>query len=314
MKLTGAFQPIPRVYPLADGSVTLEDFEIEWELGGPGGMFDRHLNENSFDVFEYGLSRYLGGVRRDGWRPIPVFLSWPMQLLANILVSDSSPLRSWSDLAGRRFGLSEFEMTAGLWLRIILKSLYGIQPSQLSWVSRSPARESGSGAMPGVMVNYLQPGQNFASLLRQGDIDAAFVENAPNALRDGGLRQLLAPSQLFGLFAEFKRKTGARPINHTVIVQQALLDEHPHLAGDLYRLFERAKFESYNRARRAADGYLLLPEDDFARQAGVYGDDPYPFGLEANGPTLDLLLATMVEEGMLAQRPDLRALFAEPDR
>ena len=81
--------------------------------------------------------------------------------------------------------------------------------------------------------------------------------------------------------AAWSRKTGVYPINHVVVVKDALLAEHPWLAEELMRLFIAAK-----------------------EQAG--GSAPY--GIAANRPAIELLMRYAAEQGLIP-RPTRDELF-----
>ncbi len=116
------------------------------------------------------------------------------------------------------------------------------------------------------------------------------------------------------ILINFMQKTGVTPVNHAFIVQERLLEKQPHIARVLYDTFEAAKLEAYRRARQTADAYFFLPENDFARQAAVFGKDPYPSGISANRGMLALLIEQLISEGQLSKPPLIEHLFAESTR
>lgn len=99
-----------------------------------------------------------------------------------------------------------------------------------------------------------------------------------------------------------------------LVVQERLLEEDPSLAMRLYEAFERSKQAAYKKARRAAPGYALFPDDDAARQAEVFGEDPFPSGVNANRDMLDMVFDEECAEGLVRNRPKVESLFAEAVR
>ena len=79
----------------------------------------------------------------------------------------------------------------------------------------------------------------------------------------------------------WSRKTGVYPINHVVVVKDALLAEHPWLADELMRLFVAAK-----------------------------GDAPVPYGVEANRPAIEMLMRYAGEQGLIPRPYRVEELFA----
>lgn len=324
MRLKAAFMHNPRLQPLLDGSFRPEDIEFDWEFGHPAALNLRHLTENPFDVFEFSLSGYLVVNDRPawahlGWTSIPIFLSKAF-LPLELCVNEHARIRGWSDLAGKRIGLPDYNMTASIWMRIMLWQLYGIRPEDITWFNgRRPSQRHST--MIGfheppprgeVRVHELEHGVSLNDMLTRGEIDAAFGDYSVAPVNAGPhVRKLLDHEQGRQLITDFARKTGTIPVNHVVIVQRRLLAQHPQLARVLYDGFEEAKQQSYKQALQAAEAYLLFPSGDFARQAATFGEDPYPSGIHANRAMLDLLIAQLLYEGQFEHRPSIDNLFAE---
>src|SRR5258705_11406780 len=62
-----------------------------------------------------------------------------------------------------------------------------------------------------------------------------------------------------GVVYEFYRKTGCFQANHHVIVQNRILKEHPWVALELFKAFQRSKEVADERARRSQSAYLFFP-------------------------------------------------------
>src|SRR5438552_832815 len=90
--------------------------------------------------------------------------------------------------------------------------------------------------------------------------------------------------------------------NHHVIVQNRILKEHPWVALELFKAFQRSKEVAYERARRSQLAYLFFPGKDFQEQAAVFGDDPYPIGLRVMGKNVERAIRGSLEQGLL-RRP-----------
>ncbi len=72
------------------------------------------------------------------------------------------------------------------------------------------------------------------------------------------------------------------PINHVVVVKDALLAEHPWLADELMRLF-------------------------IASKQGA--DDTVPYGIAANRPAIELLMRYAAEQGLIPRAYSVEELF-----
>jgi 4,5-dihydroxyphthalate decarboxylase len=322
MRLKIAFWENPRIQPLLDGTVRPEGVELDWELGHPSTLHRRHLQQNDADVFENATATLLTMHERPEyaerhWVGVPVFLTRAIFQL-RFEVRDAAGIRTPADLKDKRFGIPDYDMAAAVWLRIVLRQVYGVQPQDVQWVTAQRPGRGGPAAEAEAAPRrpHVQVGSSasLSDLLQRGEVDAAFYIDTGALGTPGGpgVHQLLSEPEITDVLASLHQQTGAMPLNHTVLVQARLLAEQPWLAGALVDAFERAKQEAYVRALRAAEGYLLVPEAAFARQTARFGPDPYPSGLAANRRSLEVLQEHLVVDGMLRQPRDLSALFADP--
>src|SRR5438552_15936415 len=133
--------------------------------------------------------------------------------------------------------------------------------------------------------------------------DTTVVDRWGGTPIDGNPRlQKLLDDDGKGVVYEFYRKTGCFQANHHVIVQNRILKEHPWVALELYKAFQRSKEVAYERAWRAQSAYLFFPGKDFGEQAAIFGDDPYPIGVRAMGKTVERVIRGSMEQGLL-RRP-----------
>lgn len=320
MDLKFAFSHNPRIEPLLDGSVPIEGVEASWRLGHPADLHLSHLTKNNCDVFEFSISNYM--IQRTRfpdsdrtWTALPIFLLKALMWL-RLYVNEDSGIETLADLRGKRVGLPDFQMTAAIWMRIVLRHLYDIGPEDVHWFNgRTAADTHGAGVTdtlnPAIQLTRLEKGGGIAGMLERGEIDVAYGDNSTVPVQEGGkVRLLFGPGEGAQVIADFQRKTGVSPINHILLMQRSLADQHPDLPMRLFHAFERSKQEAYARARRGAEGYLLFPEEDFARQAAIFGEDPFPSGLAANRAMLEMVADEEMREGLVQSPPDIPSLFA----
>jgi 4,5-dihydroxyphthalate decarboxylase len=84
------------------------------------------------------------------------------------------------------------------------------------------------------------------------------------------------------------------------------------VAIHLWTAFERAKARSYARLFDSMGWRFPLPwvTEDAEAVRRTFGDDFYPYGLEANRTTLDAFLGFAHEQGVAARRLAVEDLFA----
>ncbi len=335
-RLTFGYSKNPRLEPLVEGAVKAQGVELDFVLASPGELFYRNLKYDEFDVFEMSISEYLMVLDRAEssrwqWSGLPVFPRKAFNWL-NLCVHEEAGINNAGDLKGKRVGVPDYPMTASLWMRIVLRELYGIRPSDMTWyIGR--AKEASHGGLfelddrppPGVIIKWLGKDQTLDRMLERGDLDAAYwIVPAPETRlgnfhgfdRYGGTRiegnpriRRLFPDGGEAIAAEFFRKTGVLPANHMIVAQKRVLQEHPWLALELYRVFHRSKQIAYERARRWAPAYFLFEADAAKKQEAVFGAEPYPFGLKENRRMLEIMIQGSREEGLIRKRLQVEDLF-----
>ena len=137
LDLTIAFSKNPRLTPLIERAVTPENINLNFVQIHPAELFFRNLKFDEFDVTEMSISDFLiAREKSDGsrwrWSALPVFLLKAF-LWLNLYVNEQSQIKSAADLKGKRIGVPDYQMTAALWMRIVLEELYDIKPRDVDW-------------------------------------------------------------------------------------------------------------------------------------------------------------------------------------
>lgn len=337
LELTIAFSPNPRLLPLIDGAVKPQNIKLNFVESHPAELFYRNLKYDEFDVSEMSISDFLiSRERRDAskwrWAALPIFFLKAFYLWPGMYVHSSSGIKSAADLRGKRVGVPDYQMTAALWIRVVLKELYGIQPNEIIWYN-GRIKQMSHGVLlgldrdppPDVTLNWLDESQTFDAMLDKGEIDAAtgfaprrFSErrNFIDIDRYGGvplegnprLRKLLSDGGR-QIIVDYFKKTNVIPVNHMLIVQERILNEHPWVALELYKAFQRSKEVAYERAREFGAGYLLFVDSSFQDQAAIFGTDPYPQGIQPNKRMLEILFRGSFEQGLTKKVARLEDVF-----
>ena len=110
---------------------------------------------------------------------------------------------------------------------------------------------------------------------------------------------------------DYFRRTRIFPIMHTVVIRKDVHERHPFVATSLYRALDAAKDMALEKMRyRGTLRYMLpLMHADIDEIDAVFGGDPWPYGIEANRPTLDALVRYLEEQGVIAKAPKVEELF-----
>jgi 4,5-dihydroxyphthalate decarboxylase len=322
LKLTCALSTNPRTTAILDGTIAPEGIDLETTALFPSEMFLRQLKYAEFDVSEMSLSSLTIATSQGPteWVGLPVFTSRRF-FHTGILVNVNSGIEKPADLAGKRVGVPEFQQTAALWTRAVLRHEFGVDARSMKWnMERGPEQSHGgqTGFTPpaGIELSYVPPEKNIGQMLVDGELDALihFI-NEKNLVDRSTVDPRTSPNvrNLFDPLAEahrYYKKTGVYPINHGMVVRRSIVEQHPWVVLNLYDAFVRAK---QRIAREIHDD--LEPYFD----AGLFDDtvapalqiDPLPYGVKSARPVLEMITQAVVDDGLAKRRVGLDELFAK---
>jgi 4,5-dihydroxyphthalate decarboxylase len=326
--LSLAIADYDRVAALADGTVRPEGMDLQVHNLAPSETFYRMLKEDAFDVSEMSLSSFLIA-REQGkdWTAVPVF-PYRTGFHVGIYLREDGDVGSPADLRGKRFGLTEYQVTAALWTRGVLQHDFGLDLREVEWCiersrSLSHGGETGFTPPPGITITDLE-GATLSELLVTGELDAVLPSPYPGmasrlnrtdagdlASTPGVRRMFLDPA---GEVDRYYQSHGFLHLNHTVVVQNRHVREDPALPMRLYDAFEAAKRASYAGLDRIRRSSLVHGGLTLERQRKVYGEDPFPYGLARNEDALRTLVQYSAEQGLISTVPAVADLFHESTR
>jgi 4,5-dihydroxyphthalate decarboxylase len=313
--LSAAFWNYDRTQPLLDGRATVEGCRLDCTVLRPEEAFARAFTDAPFDVTELSYSNTITAVSKGDfpyWL-IPAFPSRAFRHSAIFIRTDRG-IRSPADLAGRRVGLQEYDMTAAVVARGMLRDEYGLDTRSIGWrvgesertkdlafpVARKP---------PGLDLDVLPPGRSLEDRLLAGELDAVISLRAPAAFTAGERRVArLFPDPGAEEQAYFRR-SGLFPIMHAIGIRKSL---DPALASRVYEAFVKAKQIAIAELEIIQAPKVTLPwvSDELRRTREVMGEDYWPYGLVANRKVLQAQLRWSREDGLQARPVSLEELFA----
>ena len=232
---------------LKDRTVRPASFTFEFEeVPKIIQAFRRMVRGLEFDVAEMAITTYIcARAHGKAFTAIPVF---PMRAFHHgaILYNTQSGIKTPKDLEGRRVGVNRgYTVTTGLWARSILQHEYGVDLTKVTWVLSGD--EHVSEYRPPSNVVSIEAGSTLEDQLVSGGVVAAI--GVPIDSPD--VRPLIPDAQEAGFRA--MRERGLYPINHTVVIKNAVLDAHPGLARDVFAAFSEAKRLYVERASGGPD-------------------------------------------------------------
>jgi len=311
-----------RSRPVLDGRVKPDGIDLVSTVAHPSEIFWRQLHFKEFDVSEMSLSSLLMAVangNRD-WVGLPIFTSRRFFHTGAWVRSDSG-IDQPADLKGKRVGVPEYQQTAALWSRGVLKHEFGVEPQDLDWwMERTEERSHGgaTGFQPpaGIRFNRIPGTESIGSMLADGKLDATLLYLTDNNLVDRSRITLEGNSRFRLLFSNpaaegqrYYEKTGIFPINHGMVVRREIYEKHPWVALNIFNAFRRAKDGAAARMREMVSTHvelgLLGPN---ARQALAV--DPYPYGVKSNQKVLETVAEYSFEQGLTPRLMKMDEVFA----
>ena len=317
-KLTLACLDYDRTKPLFQGTVAPEGIELNCLALMPTETFVRMFRYREFDVSELSLASYSILTARGDcpFIAIPVFLSRFFRHSC-IYINAQAGIGRPEDLKGKRVGVPEYQMTAAVFVKGMLQHEYGVAPEDIEWFcggQEAPGRTSViSYQLPSrIHLREIPAGATLSEMLVNGSLDALVTPNMPSPFlqRSPHVRRLF--SNYHAVEMDYYRRTRIFPIMHTVVIRQEIYAESPWMATSLFKAFSQAKALAQKDLYDTEALRLTLPWliHHIEETRAVLGDDFWPYGVEANRPTLEALTQYIVEQGLAERKLAPEELFA----
>jgi 4,5-dihydroxyphthalate decarboxylase len=318
LRLSLACWDYDRTRALADGSVRPEGIDLIYHNLYVEETFFRMLRNREFDAAEMSLSSYCVSLMQDdpAFIAIPAFPSRYFRHSC-IFVSAKSGIREPQELAGKKIGVPEYQMTAPVWIRGILQDEYGVDPASPEyWTGgeEEPGRDEKLklDLPPKFRVRPIGPEKTLARMIAEGELDALHTARAPSSFH----ARPATVKRLFENYVEvekaYYRKTRIFPIMHTVVIRRELYEKNRWIAQSLYKAFAQAQRRTYEYLGTTMANTTMLPWQaahvEEARRE--LGEDWWPYGFEPNRHVLETFLRYHHEQGLSKRRLKAEELFA----
>ena len=308
LTLTLACTASDRTRPVLDGRVAVPGVELLPIVGEPEDIFRRALRDRAFEVTELSMGSHIVTTAR-GDAPyvgVPVFLSRAFRHSAIYIRTDRG-IRAPADLAGRSIGLPEYQQTAALWVRGILREHYGVDTRGIAW--RTGGERVAIALPEGFDVRPL--GEDPAEALAAGRIDALIAPRPPACLLDRSAPvDRLHPDYRAEEIA-WHRATGFFPIMHCLAARRDVAERHPWLPVELFRAFSRARAIALAELQLVNVLRVSLPwaAAAFEEQAAIMGGDPWPYAFARNRAEVAAMIRFALADGLALREIAPEALF-----
>jgi 4,5-dihydroxyphthalate decarboxylase len=263
--------------------------------------------------------------RQQGWgyRMLPVLHNRNFYY-TQVLVRRASQIRQDhpEDLKGKRVGVADYQQSAALWTRGILQHEFNVQPSEMIWYMERSERFSHGGATkfsppPGVEFHHAPA--DLATMFQRGELDAAVTYLSGSSM-DRPKPSLVGHPDYMLLYQDpeaeglrYFRKHGVFPPQHTTVIRESVVQQHPWLPRVLIQAFERSKKLALERLYKQPPSLVAFASAALARQRAVMGDDPYPYGLRngSNARAIDMIQTFSVEQGLTPKKQAWSEIFPD---
>ncbi len=320
LNLTCALTVNDRTRALLDRSVKPDAIDLEITPLDPGEMFFRQLKNAEFDVSEMSLATLMIATSKGPtqWVGLPVF-TMRRFFHANMMVNAKAGITKVSDLKGKRIGVPEFQQTAAVWVRGILRDEFGFDSRDAQWfMERSPELSHGAATgfkpPPGYRLQYVAQETDLSTMIVNGDVDA-IVHWAPskNMIDRTTIDPMKSPNvkRLFDPVAESRRyyaKTGMFPINHGVVVRRSVVEQQPWVVLNLFNWFLAGKNEQTVRRDALLEPYFAAGVLDAPLKEKI-ATDVMPYGVQKSRPVLETISRYLYEDGLTSRRVGLEEIF-----
>lgn len=323
LTLTLACLPYDRLLPLLIGEIPVEGAEIvpivsRWPLE----IASRMLAHSEFDIAEMSITHayvYTAKKRAD-FVVLPIF---PSRMFRHgfAFVNTNAGIDNPKGLEGRRIGIQGHQATATVWIRGILREDFGVDFSGVHWFEGGVNQLGLKGGDTTVMrpnrpisIERIRDDQMLSEMLATGEVEALINPEIPNSLRASNSVARLFPDY-HARERDYYRRTKIYPIMHVMVMRRSLYEMHPWLATSIYKACEQSKQLMLKQARYSGALAYMLPwmYEQIEEMDVLFGPDPWPYGLEANLPTLEAYTRILVDEGFLDMPVRLDDIFVPVD-
>jgi 4,5-dihydroxyphthalate decarboxylase len=287
------------------GSVKAEGIEATWLTLGHHEIFSRFTFNREWDVSELSFAKFMAQVTRPDADivALPVYASRLFRF-SSFYVNRHKAIRTPQDLRGKRIGVPEWAHTAAVWMRGWLVHEANVPLTEIEWV-QAGTNEKGriekvELALPKGVSLTPAPDKTLSDMIASGELDCVLIARPPDCFRQGHPDVVRLFPDFEAMERRYYERTRVYPIMHLIAVRKAVIDRNPWVARNLYNAFEESKRRSLERLLDPAVSRYPLPwlANHARRMREMFGDDPFPYGIEANRPTLELFLRYAYEQGI----------------
>ncbi len=300
------------------GDVKAEGIDHNWLNLGHHECFARFTANREFDIAELSFAKFTTQVTRPDSDIIglPVICSRLFRF-GSFYVNRHSKIATVEDLKGKKVGSPEWAHSAAVYMRGWMHNEMGVKLSDVHWVqagANAPGRkEKVELNLPKGLKLTRIADKSLSELLAAGEIDCAIIARPPTCFLEGHPDVVRLYPDYLEMEEKYYERTGVWPIMHIIALRKRILDENPWVARNLYNAFQESKRRSMERLfDPAVSRYPLAWLPTYARRMrDLFGDDPFPYGIEENRATWEQMALYTYQQGIAHRQFTPEEIFPE---
>jgi 4,5-dihydroxyphthalate decarboxylase len=316
LNLSIAVGDYDRTRPLVDGQIRIDGVAPVYMTLSPEEIFFRAFRHAEFHISELSLSSFVVRTARGDcdYVGIPAFVSRAFRH-TSIYIRTDRDIRSAADLAGRKVGVPEYQVTAAVWARAILQE-EGVSPTEIHWL-RGGQEEAGRVEkikldLPSdISLEEIPSDRTLSGMLAAGEIDALITPRAPTCWAEGHPDVGWLYPDPIAAATDYYRRTSIFPIMHIVGIRKDLVTVHPWLPAAVQKAFTQSKTAAMEKLSDTSATKVTMPfvEEQLQNAQRLMGKDFWSYGLEDNRKVLDAFLDQHFSESLSSRRVTVEELF-----
>jgi 4,5-dihydroxyphthalate decarboxylase len=294
--MSASLTPEGLVSPIVQGKLGFDGVNLAVTIEKSIDKNSRQMLDGRFDLCEMSLATFVKA-RTEGMPIIglPVFTGRRF-LQPLVLCSRAAQISSMSELAGKRIGLPQFWMTSSVWHRGILQELYGISQERVNWTTTAAERLKINWPKK-VTVQQMAVAGGPTELLISGEVDCVMMPKIGQTPPDW----IVPVDDVEQSQIDYYSASGVFPIMHLIVASEQLLSKHPTLAPRI--------MEGLRHAKSLASLEKPIPSLSAERSLILFGDDPWPIGIEPNRRSIETFLGYALDQELIARPVAAEELF-----
>ena len=280
--------------------------------------FFRFIKFREWDLSEMSFGKYIA-LKSQGDESVTAIPVFPSRVFrqSSLFVLPDSGITEASHLRGKRIGIPEWAQTASIYTRGWLVHNVGIPLTEIDWiqagVNEAGRQEKVELKMPKGVSYSSQVNRSLTEMLLNREIDCIMSAHPPEPFEKGEKSIVHLYPNYKEVEEKYFRDTGIFPIMHVIALRGDVFRDNRWVAMNLLKAFTEAKDRSMTRVQEMTATrvpYAWCYEGaQKARQ--LFGEDFFPYGIDANRVTLEAFLRYGYEQGVCQRMLKVEDLFPE---